>query len=163
MVIKNNLTGNCCVILWLRWMIILSLKWFIVIFKNMQRCLFYIVISRWIQNNKVFKAVSVLNETRYGAVSGSKMARYLFSLSFCLRFLSSCRYVMSSCLLAMSSSLFAVGFGLDSGLISGLDSGLWTPCAITYELWSFVVSFCSVYFFTGIRFFRLLLVPDPCT
>ena len=158
MVIKNNLTGNCCVILWLRWMIILSLKWFIVIFKNMQRCLFYIVILRWIiKNNKVFKAVSVLNETCYGAVSGSKITRCLFSLSFYLRFLSSCRCVMSSCLLAMSSSLFAVGSGLDSGLISGLDSGLWTPCAITYELWSFVVSFCPVYFlavfFSGVYVF----------
>ena len=144
-------------------MIILSLKWFIVIFKNMQRCLFYIVIPRWIQNNKVFKAVSVLNETHYGAVSGSKVTRCLFSLSFCLRFLSSCRCVMSSCLLAMSSRPFAVGSGLDSGLISGLDSGLWTLCAITYELWSFVVSFAlfisSLSFFLGYTFFSTSLSP----
>ena len=137
-------------ILWLRWMIILSLKWFIVIFKNMQRCLFYIVIPRWIQNNKVFKAVSVLNETHYGAVSGSKVTRCLFSLSFCLRFLSSCRCVMSSCLLAMSSRPFAVGSGLDSGLISGLDSGLWTLDSVCHYLRVvvFCCLLCPVYFLT---------------
>ena len=143
-------------ILRLRWMIILSLKWFIVIFKNMQRCLFYIVIPRWIQNNKVFKAVSVLNETHYGAVSGSKITRCLFSLSFFLRFLSSCRCVMSSCLLAMSSSCG----GLWTGLWTDLRTGLWTLDSVCHYLR--VVVFCCFLlpclfphclFFWGIRFF----------
>ena len=142
-------------------MIILSLKWFIVIFKNMQRCLFYIVIPRWIQNNKVFKAVSVLNETHYGAVSVSKVTRCLFSLSFCLRFLSSCRCVMSSCLLAMSSRPFAVGSGLDSGLISGLDSGLCVPlltsCGLLLSPLPCLFPHCL--FFWGIRFFSTSLSP----